>query len=89
MDWTDLPSLNALKAFSVLAETRNYSRAGHALNVTHAAVIQQVKALENHFGVALAMRAGRGVTFTQEGERLARELEAGFFLHSSRCECAQ
>ena len=74
--------LNALKAFSVLAETRNYSRAGHALNVTHAAVIQQVKALENHFGVALAMRAGRGVTFTQEGERLARELEAGFsYIH--------
>ena len=78
MDWSQLPSLNALKAFAVLAETRNYSRAGEMLNVTHAAVIQQVKALENHFGIELAMRSGRGVTFTSAGEELARDLETGF-----------
>ena len=78
MDWATLPSLNALKAFSVLAENGSYSRAGSELNVTHAAIMQQVKALENRFGVALAIRSGRGVAITEEGEALARELEAGF-----------
>jgi LysR family glycine cleavage system transcriptional activator len=58
MDWTALPSLNALKAFAALAETGSYTRAGAALNVSHAAVIQQVKALEERLGVSLAVRAG-------------------------------
>jgi LysR family glycine cleavage system transcriptional activator len=46
MDWSDFPSLNSLKAFSAVAELGSYSRAGTALNVTHAAVSQQIKALE-------------------------------------------
>ncbi|MGI9371866.1 MAG: LysR family transcriptional regulator [Hyphomicrobiales bacterium] len=78
MNWTDVPSLNALKAFSVLAKTGNYSRAGTQLNVTHAAILQQVKALEEWFDAQLVTRSGRGVVLTREGETLARELEAGF-----------
>lgn len=73
-----MPSLNALRAFSALAETGSYTRAGEALNVTHAAVMQQIKALEAFFGVQLATRSGRGVALTDDGRVLARDLDAGF-----------
>ena len=78
MDWTTLPPLNALKAFAALAETGSYTQAGAALNVSHAAVIQQVKALEERLGVSLVVRAGRGIELTEDGAALARELGAGF-----------
>lgn len=78
MDWRKLPSLNALKAFSALAEAGSYSRAGEFLNVTHAAVMQQVKALETHFGQQLVSRSGRKTELTEEGQNLARELRVGF-----------
>ncbi len=78
MDWSDLPSLNSLRAFAAVAETGSYSRAGAVLNVSHAAVNQQVKALEARLGVTLAVRKGRGITLTTEGTALARDLAAGF-----------
>ena len=78
MDWSGLPPLSALRAFAVLAETKSYSRAGQALNVTHGAVIQQVRALEERLGVSLAVREGRGVRLTQEGVALAQDLALGF-----------
>ncbi len=78
MDWSELPSLNSLRAFSAVAETGSYSRAGAVLNVSHAAVNQQVKALEARLGVTLAVRKGRGITLTTEGTALARDLAAGF-----------
>ncbi len=78
MDWSDLPALNSLRAFAAVAETGSYSRAGTVLNVSHAAVNQQVKALEARLGVTLAVRKGRGITLTTEGTALARDLAAGF-----------
>jgi LysR family glycine cleavage system transcriptional activator len=78
MDWSDLPSLNSLKAFAAVAETGSYSQAGSALNVSHAAVSQQVKALEVRLGVSLVTREGRGMALTEEGAALARDLAAGF-----------
>jgi LysR family glycine cleavage system transcriptional activator len=78
MEWTGLPSLNSLRAFSAVAETGSYAQAARQLNVTHAAVSQQVKALEERLGVSLVTRAGRGIALTMEGELLARDLEIGF-----------
>ena len=78
MDWSDFPSLNSLKAFSAVAELGSYSRAGTALNVTHAAVSQQIKALEKQLGVTLVVRNGRKIALTEEGTVLAKELTAGF-----------
>lgn len=78
MDWLKLPPLNSLRAFSAVAEVGSYTLAADRLNVTHAAVSQQVKALEKRLGVALVMRTGRGIRLTSEGALLSRELEIGF-----------
>jgi len=78
MNWTDIPPLNSLRSFSALAETSSYSMAAAQLNVTHAAVRQQIKVLETHLGMALVFRHGRGIRLTAEGVALARDLEIGF-----------
>jgi LysR family glycine cleavage system transcriptional activator len=79
-DWRALPSLTALRAFAATAELRSFSQAARALNVTHAAVAQQVRALEDHFGKSLVQRDGRGVSLTVDGEQLAQALGEGFAL---------
>ncbi len=78
MDWSRTPSLNSLRAFAVLAETGGYTVAAQRLNVTHAAISQQVKALESRLGATLALREGRGIRLTEVGRALARDLNAGF-----------
>ena len=78
IDWRTLPPLTALRAFTATAEARSFSQAARALNVTHAAVAQQVRALEGHFGLALVQRDGRGVSLTADGEQLAQALGEGF-----------
>ena len=78
MDWRGIPSLNSLRAFSAVADTLNFSQAGRELNVSHAAVSQQVRALEAHLGTSLVVRHGRGVTLTPEGQELAKSLEDSF-----------
>lgn len=78
MDWTHIPSLNSLRAFSALSETSSYTNAAKHLNVTNAAIRQQVKALEEHLGLSLVERRGRGMALTREGAKLARDLEDAF-----------
>lgn len=78
IDWRTLPSLTALRAFAATAEMRSFSQAARVLNVTHAAVAQQVRALEDHFGRSLVQRDGRGVSLTTDGEQLAEALGEGF-----------
>ncbi|MDU8928122.1 LysR family transcriptional regulator [Alisedimentitalea sp. MJ-SS2] len=78
IDWMSLPPLAALRAFAAYAETGNITKAGARLNVSHAAVSQQIRALEAHMGVALFDRTGRRLRMTAEGERLARALQQGF-----------
>jgi LysR family glycine cleavage system transcriptional activator len=78
IDWRSLPSLTALRAFAATAELRSFSQAARALNVTHAAVAQQVRALEDQLGRPLVQREGRGVSLTTDGEHLADALNEGF-----------
>lgn len=82
MDWRNLPSLGSLRAFAALAETRSFTKAGGLLNVSHAAVSQQVRALEAYVGMSLVQREGRGMALTPEGDELARSLEQGFSIIS-------
>jgi len=78
MNWVNMPPLSRLRAFSAVAETGSFAAAADLLNVTHPAVSQQVKALEQHLGASLVRRAGRGIELTREGALLARELDLGF-----------
>ncbi len=73
-----LPPLAALRAFEVTARHASFSAAARELNVTHAAVSQQVRALEREIGLPLVVRAGRGLSLTDAGAQLARELTDGF-----------
>jgi LysR family glycine cleavage system transcriptional activator len=77
-DWRTLPSLTSLRAFAATAELRSFSQAARVLNVTHAAVAQQVRALEEQLGRSLVQRDGRGVSLTADGEQLAEALGEGF-----------
>lgn len=78
MDWRSLPPLSSLRAFAAYAQSGSVSTAGEALNVSHAAISQQLRALETHMGVALLDRSGRQMALTAEGETLARSLREGF-----------
>ena len=78
MDWRTMPSLGALRAFAALAEAGSFAKAGAALNVSHAAVSQRVRGLEETLGVTLLVREGRRAQLTPEGARLAAALETAF-----------
>ncbi|WP_170547278.1 LysR family transcriptional regulator [Ruegeria arenilitoris] len=78
MDWLKMPPLASLKAFNAFAEAGNVVQAGTMLNVSHAAISQQLRALEKHLGAALLDRSGKSMTLTPEGEKLARALHLGF-----------
>jgi len=78
MNWHDLPPLAALRAFASFAQTGNVTLAGDALNVSHAAISQQLRALEKFMGVSLLDRSSRALALTEDGAHLARALELGF-----------
>ncbi len=71
MSWADLPPLAMLRALAAYAETGGTTQAGALLNVSHAAISQQLRALEAHLGVRLFDRSARSLKFTPEGHLLA------------------
>lgn len=77
IDWSRLPSLTSLRAFQAVAAHGGLSAAARSLNVTHAAIAQQMRALEQDLGQRLVARSGRGLLLTPEGARLAAALDEG------------
>jgi LysR family glycine cleavage system transcriptional activator len=86
IDWKRMPPLTALRAFAATAREGGFSAAARCLNVTHAAVQQQVRALEGDLGVPLVWRDGRQLHLTPEGERFAAALSDGFTAIQSAVE---
>ena len=64
---TRVPSLNWLRVFEAAARTESFARAATQLNMTPAAVSQQVKALETRLGTPLFHRHAHAVTLTETG----------------------
>ncbi|MCD1411871.1 LysR family transcriptional regulator [Vibrio vulnificus] len=61
----NLPPLNALKAFEAAARMQSFTKAAEELNVTRAAVSQQVKALESQLEAVLFERHGAQLVLTE------------------------
>lgn len=59
-----------LKVFRAVAQHLNFSRAADALLLTQPAVTQQIKALEDEYGVPLFDRSGGRIALTPAGEAL-------------------
>jgi LysR family glycine cleavage system transcriptional activator len=78
MEWRNLPPLTGLRAFLAFYEAGNMAAAGRILNVSHAAISQQIKALEAHLGLSLLERSGRGTQMTEAGSQLALATQRGF-----------
>ncbi len=70
--------LNALRAFEVSARFQSFTRAADELNVTQAAISQQVKNLEQRLNVQLFRRLPRGLALTDEGAALLPVLAESF-----------
>lgn len=63
-----LPPLNTLRAFEATARLSSLTNASREMNVTHSAVSQQVKQLEDWLNRRLFKRVGRGIVMTPAGE---------------------
>ena len=70
--------LNALNAFVVAARHGSFSKAADELNVTPAAVSQQIRSLEELLGVQLFHRLNRGLALTDAGQAGLGQLKDGF-----------
>lgn len=67
--------LHTLPAFRAVARTQNMRRAAEELHLTHSAVSQQIKLLEEQLGVPLFDRVGRGLVLNAAGSALQRAVE--------------
>nr|WP_225589455.1 LysR substrate-binding domain-containing protein [Pseudoxanthomonas sp. PXM01] len=66
-----------MNTFVVVADRGSMAAAARVLNITPAAVAQQIRTLERELGAPLIARAGRTVSLTEEGSRIlqrARDL---------------
>lgn len=63
-----LPPLNWLRSFEATARHLNFTQAASELNLTQAAVSQQVKGLESQLGAMLFKRLPRGLELTDAGK---------------------
>ena len=63
-----LPPLNWLRSFEATARHLNFTHAAGELNLTQAAISQQVKGLETQLGMMLFKRLPRGLELTDAGK---------------------
>jgi len=67
--------LQTLPAFRAVARLANLRAAAEELHLTHSAVSQQIKLLEEQLGFELFDRPGRRIVLNSAGEALLRSIE--------------
>jgi LysR family transcriptional regulator, glycine cleavage system transcriptional activator len=73
-----LAHLNALRAFEAVARHMSFGKAARELSVTPGALSQQVRLLEDYYGVKLFRRHNRRISLTDEAAAVMTDLETGF-----------
>jgi len=68
----NLPPLDLIQGFEAAARTLSFTRAAEELHLTQSAVSRQIRALEDHLGVALFERRPRSLALTEQGHALQR-----------------
>jgi LysR family glycine cleavage system transcriptional activator len=73
-----LPSLETLRVFEVACRHGSYSEAARELHVTHSAVSQRIRQLEEELGLTLFERQGNRMVPTSSGLRLQAGVKNAF-----------
>lgn len=68
-------SLNSLVTFEAAARHKSYSLAAAELHITHSAISQQMRLLEDSLGTSLFERKGRQMQLTAEGVQLLKQIQ--------------
>lgn len=83
---TTIPSLNWLRVFEAAARQQSFARAGKELNMSAAAVSQQVLALETHLGRPLFERTANRINLTAEGSDFLPTVQVSLGAIESKAE---
>ena len=75
---TRLPPLETLRVFEVACRHGSYSEAARELHVTHSAVSQRIRQLEEELGLTLFERQGNRMVPTSSGLRLQAGVKGAF-----------
>lgn len=78
-----LPSLTALRAFEAAGRHESFSDAGDELNISHSAISQHVRQLEDWLEHRLFDRMGNRVVLNEEGHILCGQLSEAFHIIES------
>jgi LysR family transcriptional regulator, glycine cleavage system transcriptional activator len=73
-----LPPVECLMAALVAARTQSFTIAAQELGVSHATISRRIATAENWAGIRLFLRNGRGVSATDDGQRLLSRVTHAF-----------
>lgn len=74
----DLPPLNSLRAFEAAARHLSFTKAARELHVTPAAVSQQIRQLEDYYGLPLFRRTTRSLILTEAAQLALPDVKEAF-----------
>src|SRR5437773_1891677 len=66
----NLPPLDLIQGFEAAARNLSFTKAAEELLITQSAISRQIRALEEHLGVALFERRHRALVLTEHGRIL-------------------
>jgi LysR family glycine cleavage system transcriptional activator len=75
---SDLPPLNSLRTFEAAARHLSFTKAAQELHVTPAAVSQQIRQLEEFYGIPLFRRTTRTLILTEAAQMALPDVKEGF-----------
>lgn len=74
----NIPPLNPLRVFEVVARLKSFSKAAEELFVSQSAVSRQIGLLEDYLGIQFFHRDRAGVRLTESGERYYQDIGPAF-----------